>query len=245
MHGGPPTDPKVVHLPLSDPRCNSDSCIAFQAAHNASQAAVSYAWQFEYGHWTTWYYIIVIFLFMLIFLHHSLSDRRPWSAQPGRPSVLNKIVASIRCVSYRRYSGPIADKLSLPSVGMQIFFLGAIIFATVATFAVRPYYRDHRGYGSPPLGVRTGLMAIALTPIIVALSGKVNLVTMLTGIGYEKLNVVHRWLSYICLGLSVVHTIPFLVAPYRDGGAKQLHKQFYKPGGLEVKDPAFSLSAFS
>ena len=122
----------------------------------------------------------------------------------------------------------------MPSIGLQVFLFGAIVFATVATFAVRPYYRGHRGYGSPPLAIRTGLMAVALTPIIVALSGKVNIVTLLTGICYEKLNVIHRWLSYICFALSVVHTFPFIVAPMKDGGSRALHKQYYKPGAFEV-----------
>ena len=77
-------------------------------------------------------------------------------------------------------------------------------------------------------------MAAACTPLIVVLSGKANLVTLLTGIGHERLNVFHRWVGYMCLGLSVIHTVPFLVAPYRDGGYAALHKQFYKPGAFEV-----------
>ena len=77
-------------------------------------------------------------------------------------------------------------------------------------------------------------MAVALTPLIIALSGKANLITLLTGIGHEKLNVIHRWTSWLCLGLSVVHTIPFIVAPLKDGGHKTLHKQYYKPGAFEV-----------
>jgi hypothetical protein len=48
------------------------------------------------------------------------------------------------------YSGCAGNAIN----GLQIFLLGAIVFATVATFAVRPYYRGHRGYGSSPLAVR-------------------------------------------------------------------------------------------
>lgn len=234
-HGGDAVDPSVANLTLNDPRCNSDSCLAFEIAHNESQATVSYMFQYEYGHWTTWFYLIVIFLFMLPHFYHLWRDRSARSgATSERPSIKDKVVAVWRTITYRRYSGRVADALGLPSIGLQLLILGAILFAFVGTFAVRPYYRGHRGYGSPPLAIRTGLMAVALTPIIFALSGKVNLVTMLTGIGYEKLNVMHRWLSYIAFGLSVAHTIPFLVAPLRDGGAAQLKKQFYKPGSLEV-----------
>ena len=234
MHMGDGGDPSLAHLLLSDPRCNSDSCVAFQAAHNASQAHVSYTWQYEYGHWATWYYLIVVFLFMLPHVHCLWKDRRPRPLASQRPSIVNKTVAVWRTICYRRYSGRIADALGLPSIGLQLLILGAIVFAAVATFAVRPYYRGHRGYGSPPLAIRTGLIAVALTPIVVALSGKVNIVTLVTGIGYEKLNVLHRWLSYLCFALSVVHTVPFIVAPLKDGGSSALHKQYYKPGGFEV-----------
>jgi len=126
------------------------------------------------------------------------------------------------------------------SLGVAAFILLASLFATIMTFAQRPYYRMFRGFGSPPLGVRTGLMAVALTPIIVALSGKYNIVTLMTGISHEKLNVLHRYVSYICLALSIVHTVPFIVQPLKEGGAAALRKQFYSPGADEVSNTQFS-----
>ncbi|KAL9038895.1 MAG: hypothetical protein Q9214_005098, partial [Letrouitia sp. 1 TL-2023] len=246
-HGG---DLIVFSLPLSDPRCNNDSCRAFEVAHKESQAAVSYYWQYEYGHWTTWLYLAIIFLFMLLFIFQSWHDRHPRLLSNPQTSAFNRTVAIWRTFSYRRYRGHVADRLGLPSFGLQLLFLTAIIFAAVASFAVRPYYRERRGYGSPPLGVRAGLMAIALTPIIVALSGKVNIITLLTGIGYEKLNVIHRWVAWICFGLSVVHTIPFIVAPLKEGGLAVLHEQFYSKGAFEYTGVPplamlFFLSVFS
>ena len=79
-------------------------------------------------------------------------------------------------------------------------------------------------------------MAASLTPLLIALSGKANLVTLLTGLSHEKLNIFHRWVGWFVFGLSVAHTIPFIVAPLHDGGYSALHKQFYKPGSFEVKD---------
>lgn len=125
--------------------------------------------------------------------------------------------------------------MELPSFGMLAFLLLGVLFLLILTFAVRPYYRQHRGYGSPPLAIRTGLMAASLTPLLVALAGKANVVTFITGLGHEKLNVVHRWVGWSVFGLSVAHTIPFIVAPLRDGGYSALHKQFYKPGSFEVE----------
>ena len=233
----------VANLPLSDPRCNSVACTAFYAAENASQAAVSYSWQYQYGHWTTWYYLGFIFLFMLAYAYHLYNDRPDHgnASSSGPPSLVQKATGLIRSCTYRRFSGRIADSLGLPSFGVIAFILLAVLFALVATFAIRPYYRQHRGYGSPPLAVRTGLMAVALTPIIFALSGKVNIVTMLTGIGHEKLNAIHRYAAYLCFGLSVAHTIPFIVAPLKDGGPAALHRQYYKSGGFEVSTSPHSV----
>ncbi|KAL8828436.1 MAG: hypothetical protein Q9191_002594, partial [Dirinaria sp. TL-2023a] len=204
-------------------------------AHNASQKHVSYYHQYEYGHWTTWYYAIIIFVFTILNVYRFITAKVPESST--RPTfstrLQTKSVAAVRFLSYRRLRGSFFDRLGLPSLGLLTILLLSVLFLCILTFSVRPYYRQHRGYGSPPLAVRTGLMAAACTPLIVVLSGKANLVTLLTGISHERLNIVHRWVGYMCLGLSVVHTVPFLVAPYRDGGYAALHKQFYKPGAFE------------
>jgi hypothetical protein len=183
-HGSEPADPAVRNLSLSDPRCNSDACQAFEIAHKASQATVSYKFQFEYGHWTTWFFLIVIFLFAVPHLYCLWRDRsvRPAKSSIASSSLGDKAVALWRTFTYSRYAGRMAAALGLPSVGLQLLILGIIIFAIVATFAVQPHYRACRGYGSPPLAIRTGLMAIALNPIIFALAGKVNFVTLLTGL---------------------------------------------------------------
>jgi hypothetical protein len=113
------------------------------------------------------------------------------------------------------------------SLGVALFIAVGVLFFTIATFAQRPYYRERLGYGSSPLAIRTGMMAAGLTPIIVALSGKYNIVTMLTGISHERLNVLHRYVGYIYLVLSIVHTIPFLIMPLKDGGTQALYERFY------------------
>ena len=131
--------------------------------------------------------------------------------------------------------------MALPSFGMLAFLLLGVLFLFVLTFAGRPYYRQHRGYGSPPLAIRTGMKAASLTPPLVVSCGKANMVallSLLTGLGHEKLNVFHRWFGWPVFGLSVAHKVPFLVAPLHDEGYSALQKQFYKPGSFEVKkDP--------
>ena len=231
------SDPALAGLPLSDPRCNSMACDAYAAGTNASQAAVPWATLFEYGHWTTWFYIIVIFLFMLVYAYGIWVDWRSRGLSTSRatPTILDRITALIRSISYRRISGRIGAAMGLPSGGLILLILAAVVFAATATFAARPYYRERDGYGSPPIAIRTGLMAVALTPIIVALAGKFNIISILTGIGHEKLNTMHRYLSWICFVLSIVHTIPFIVAPLKDGGRMQLHMDFYMADSYMVR----------
>lgn len=71
------------------------------------------------------------------------------------------------------------------------------------------------------------MLAVAMMPWIVALSMKANLVTMLTGIGHERLNVLHRWGGYLCLFLSLIHTIPFYVTPVWDKGGLTTFKGYF------------------
>jgi predicted ferric reductase len=43
------------------------------------------------------------------------------------------------------------------------------------------------------IGYRTGFVSIAQLPLIVLLAGKDNIIGLLTGFGYERLNWLHRW----------------------------------------------------
>lgn len=174
----------------------------------------------------------VVFWWRKVHEHRYSSGRRTVELLPS--AVRGKFLAAWRSVAYRRVPGWASDRFGLPSMGMLLFLLLAVLYLAILTFAVRPYYRQHRGYGSPPLAVRTGLMAIALTPLLILLAGKANMVTLLTGVGHEKLNIVHRWVGWMTFILSVAHTVPFIVAPLKDGGYVALHKQFYKPGAFEV-----------
>ncbi|KAL8708762.1 MAG: hypothetical protein Q9220_006404 [cf. Caloplaca sp. 1 TL-2023] len=137
------------NLPLTDPKCKNDSCTAFQAAHNASQATVSYTRQFDYGHCTAWYFAIIILMFMIV---HSSRNEGTRISRLNSGFLLprrrrTKLIGAYRYLSYRRLRGP--------------------------------------------------------------------------------------WVAFACLALSIAHTVPFLVAPLKDGGYAALHKQFYEPGGFE------------
>jgi len=144
-------------------------------------------------------------------------------------SPLNKAIAAIRFISYRPLPVLRIWKLQIafPSVGAVAIVSAAFVFVTLYCFIPQPFYYASIAFGSPPLAIRAGMLAVALMPWIVALSMKANLITMLTGIGHERLNVLHRWGGYLCLFLSLIHTIPFYITPVWDQGGPAVFKSFF------------------
>jgi ferric-chelate reductase len=55
------------------------------------------------------------------------------------------------------------------------------------------------------LGVRASWLAVAQIPLLLLLSGKANLIGALVGVSYERLNVLHRWVSRAMLLLITLH----------------------------------------
>ncbi|KAI9637640.1 uncharacterized protein MKK02DRAFT_7981, partial [Dioszegia hungarica] len=60
------------------------------------------------------------------------------------------------------------------------------------------------------LSIQTGWMAIAQIPLIIALAGKNNFISLLTGLSYEKLNFLHRAAGRVCLLCSWLHVVGYL-----------------------------------
>ncbi|MCJ1303971.1 hypothetical protein MMC08_006782 [Hypocenomyce scalaris] len=142
---------------------------------------------------------------------------------------LNNALALVRWVFYRpipvlRYK---KRQIVFPSLGVVVIVSAALAFVTMYCFIPQPYYYQSIRFGSPPLAIRAGMIAVAMIPWIVALSMKANMVAMLTGIGHERLNVLHRWGGYICLFLSLIHTIPFYVTPVWDHGGLTVFKSYF------------------
>jgi len=148
---------------------------------------------------------------------------------------VNDTLALFRWVFYR----PIPDivykkkRFTFASAAVLFSVFIALCFVTVFCFLQQPLYWQSIRFGSPPLAVRAGMIAVAMTPWIVATSTKANLLTLLTGIGPERLNVFHRWISYLCLFMSLVHTIPFYIQPiWEDGGLEIFAKVLPQDNGL-------------
>ncbi|KAG9238738.1 ferric reductase like transmembrane component-domain-containing protein [Amylocarpus encephaloides] len=149
---------------------------------------------------------------------------------------VNDTLALFRWIFYRpvpeiKYKKRIV--LGFPSLAVIAILVIALIFVTLYCFLPYPLYFESIQFGSPPLAIRAGMLAVAMTPWIVATSMKANMIAMITGIGHERLGVFHRWGGYLCLFLALVHTVPFYVQPvYEDGGMAVFQKLFPEGSGV-------------
>lgn len=149
-------------------------------------------------------------------------------------SPLNQLIALFRLVFYRptpvirfhKRMRPIA----FPSLAVLCISFAALAFVTLYCFIPQPLYWQSIRFGSPPLAIRSGMIAVAMMPWLVALSMKANFISMLTGIGHERLNVLHRWGGWLFLFLSLVHTIPFYVTPIWDRGGYAVFRSYFNTG---------------
>jgi len=62
-----------------------------------------------------------------------------------------------------------------------------------------------------PWADRVGILAYALTPLSILLSSRESILSLLTGLPYQSFNFLHRWLGYIIVVQSVLHTIGWTI----------------------------------
>ncbi|KAL2367898.1 metalloreductase transmembrane component [Blastomyces gilchristii SLH14081] len=158
--------------------------------------------------------------------------------------LINYLTAFIRWLVYRPIPVIRIWKLKIvpPSMGATVIVLMALIFVTLYCFIPQPLFYSSIRAGSPPLAIRAGMIAVALMPWIIALSSKANLISLMTGIGHERLNVLHRWGGYLCLFLSLVHMIPFYITPVWENDGLEIYEKL-RTGNLYIY--ASGLAAFA
>ncbi|KAF2689601.1 hypothetical protein K458DRAFT_290834, partial [Lentithecium fluviatile CBS 122367] len=160
-----------------------------------------------------------------------------------------KAVASLRFWVYRRPDNGFTRGIRLrqTSYATLAFLSFATVFFAILPWPQQRYLRERFRFGSPPLSVRCAMIISALTPLTIALAGKVNVITWMTGIGYEKLNIYHR--SSPRTLLLMVHDVPHLIAPVQDGGWSMLNKlytnQARELSGTPLYFTTFGLAFFS
>lgn len=66
-----------------------------------------------------------------------------------------------------------------------------------------------------PWSDRIGVLAYALTPLSVLLSSRESILSLITGMPYQSFNFLHRWLGYIIVVQSSLHTVSWCVVEMR------------------------------
>ncbi|KAN0062271.1 hypothetical protein ACQY0O_005452 [Thecaphora frezii] len=194
----------------------------------------------KYANNTTWLLLALIGIAIIPGLLHRIRVRRPALAKRiVRLPLYSPLAALCRWVGYYQPRSPspahsptlhrlhsLLRLHRLPPLGpllvMAAFSLGLFAWC----LAVKPWYRPAAVWGSTPLGLRSGMIAIGMTPFVFVFAMKVNPVTWLTAISHERLQLYHQWLARLMLLFSLVHGISFLWQPLHDGGASNLHAWF-------------------
>lgn len=178
--------------------------------------------EYQTGYWRFWYeadhryalptiafFLVAIILFSFAYLFDLFA---PASLRSN--SAVKRLTAVTRFLSYRAYRIPALDWNTAP-VGVLALGLVGFIFFTCMTLAPKPYYWPNNEDGSwgssPPIATRSGWLSLACLPFVFATAGKANLITLVTGVSHEKLQVYHRWISYAFFVTALIHTFPFIV----------------------------------
>lgn len=129
------------------------------------------------------------------------------------------MTAATRLLSYKAFRIPYLNWNSAPLGVLVLGGVGVIYFFCMVLAPGTYYWPDPTTYGgSPPLATRSGWLALACLPFVFATAGKSNLITLVTGISHEKLQVFHRWIAYAFFVCSLLHTFPFIIHDREVGG---------------------------
>lgn len=142
---------------------------------------------------------------------------------------INNVIAVFRWVFYR----PIPPlriwkfRFVFPSLNVMVIVIAATTSSLLYCFLPQPFFYASMSYGSPPLAIRAGMISVSLLPWIVATSSKANVLTLLTGIGHERLIVLHRWAAYLCALFAVIHAVPYWWQSVRDESGFTIFKLYF------------------
>ena len=141
----------------------------------------------------------------------SLSRVRAAAAHRPRPATpenmfsksLATVTAIIREVSYPQVT-PVRQSFwwRVPPLGTILVLLAYLAFILALEFINNDI---PGGQHYIALGIRAGWLAVAQVPLLVLLAGKNNLIGLVTGVSYERLNIFHRWVARGLLLLATLH----------------------------------------
>jgi ferric-chelate reductase len=162
-----------------------------------------------------WYGVVVVIGIAAIFnvtqkveLRQRLRASAANNPRPAKPSsAAAKAIATFTAI-YREASYPhfspskTAFWLKVPPLGTIILVLTYLSFILALEF-INNDIPGAQHYTA--IGIRAAWLAIAQVPLLILLAGKNNLIGLFTGVSYERLNVLHRWVARGLLLMATIH----------------------------------------
>ncbi|PQE25860.1 metalloreductase protein [Rutstroemia sp. NJR-2017a BBW] len=135
--------------------------------------------------------------------------RKARPAAPGNviTTALATTTAIVREATYPQFMprGGLARRfLKVPPMGTVMLLLGYWAWVILLEFV------DNNVQGAQhftSLGVRAAWLAVAQVPLLILLAGKNNLIGFVSGVSYERLNVLHRWSARVLFFLATLHVV--------------------------------------
>lgn len=208
--------------------CSASSSPEYLAGKYQSQKITPLTEPYKYGNFTVYFVLCIIFIQVIKRIIIFADDVKYKTSNSKLPIPFKSSILSLgRYIGYRRVNHKFCSLTGFPSsIGVLLISASGLAYLVCHCFMPSIWYRQCLGFGSPPLAARAASTANALTPFIYAFSGKINLVTAVTGVSYEKLNIYHRIISWFSFLFALIHTAPFLLQPVKEGGASFLKHEF-------------------
>ncbi|KUJ16010.1 uncharacterized protein LY89DRAFT_697981 [Mollisia scopiformis] len=109
----------------------------------------------------------------------------------------------LRKISYPHVSPTHHPRLlKVPPLGTIIMLVAYLCFVLGLEYVKQDVPGEQHNQA---IGVRAGWLTITQMPLLILLSGKVNLIGLLSGVSYERLNVFHRWVARTMLLTATLH----------------------------------------
>ncbi|CEH15986.1 Ferric reductase, NADH/NADPH oxidase and related proteins [Ceraceosorus bombacis] len=136
------------------------------------------------------------------------------AASAARTWTRSKLMPDIQIASFRATRQQVLVFAILLGYVTVFTFVGIVYQKWVTPVKKMPgVYNTRTGLG--PWSDRIGVWAYALTPLSILLSTRESLLSLLTGIPYHHFNFMHRWLGWIILIQSLLHTIGWSIVQGR------------------------------
>lgn len=164
----------------------------------------------KYGRYTLYFCAATIALFSLLYAFNTAlfwsRMRRGSASFPFK----SKIFALARLSTYPRLPYGVAHAVNyvwaVGPLGPNILLFLGLLYASLYCWA-NPYLFRPPFYGSPPVGLRSEWICVALIPFVFVLGSKRNVISWLTGVSHDKLQVFHQGVAFIVVYMAVVHGV--------------------------------------